>query len=304
MIHGENWGFKKCQCIIRYWLLFVLLISGNALAQLEETLHYQARYSGIFSAGAEIGLADAVMRTYYPGATRDYLETLIEATSERYPTVEALYPIRYRFRTWYQADGSAGIAGEYWEQNENKPPKHLLIEIDDIKKPFITHDLIKLRGLMDLPLLTGGYYVVQKKGAKRFDRLSLIQHLRLRSLKVGDVFSLPITNGKMMLRYQIKVEKLESIKIGENQHNSFKLRIDGFKKGKDGKEEKRHRPAYVWLAKDAKQTMLRIVLRLRYGRFTGELQEAPPPINKNEKTPSQSELNANSANQEDGIFAH
>lgn len=291
---------KKLENIASYLIAIAILLTSQAtLAQLEETLHYQARYSGIFSAGAEIGLADATMRTYYPGDTKDYLETLIEASSERYATVEALYPIRYRFRTWYQADGSAGIAGEYWEKNQNKSPKHLLIEIDDPKKPFITHDLIKIRGLMDLPLLTGGYYVVQKQGDKRFDRLSLLQHLRMRPFKVGDVFSLPISNGKMMLRYQITVEKLTSINLGEKQHKSFKLRIDGFKRGKNGKEEARHRPAYLWLANDTKKTMLRIVLRLRYGRFIGELQ--PPPT---EHPTKQTSDIIDPIDSGEGIFSH
>lgn len=258
-------------------VLMLLLTSVAAPAIQEETLYYQARYSGIFSAGAEVGLADAVMRTYYPGETKDYLETLIEASSANYPTVEALYPIRYRFRTWYKSDGSAGIAGEYHEQNQNKSPKHMLIEIDHPTQPFITHDLVKTRGLMDIPLLAGGYYVVQTHKAKRFDRLSLLQHLRSLDLKVGDVKSIPVTNGQMMMRYQVKVEKAETLSLGKRQFDSLKIRVDGYKRGDNGKEEAKHRPAYVWLANDTKKNLLRIVMRLRYGHFMAELQDRPVP---------------------------
>ena len=239
-----------------------------------ETLKLQVVYHGFFSAGNDMPIADVTLRTRSPGQNTQYMETAVEVSSKAYSFVESLYPIRYRFRSWYKADRSTCLAAEYYEQNNHRDkPRHRLIYFDRKKRPFITHDVV-IEGPLGLPALQAGRYRVREHTPPvvRFDRLGFLQHVRSLPLAVGYEADIPVSNGRYMMRYHIRVEKSEQVKVAGKTWKGLKIRFDGFKP-KEGKEEAAHRPLYLWLSDDEKRLPLRGVARHALGRFTFELTD-------------------------------
>jgi hypothetical protein len=240
--------------------------------QADEALNLQVVYRGVFSAGKDMPIADVMLHTRSPGQNTQYMETEVEVSSKAYSFVESLYPIRYRFRSWYKTDRSTCLAAEYYEKNNRRDePRHRLIYFDREKRPFITHDVV-LEGQLGLPALQAGRYPVRQHTppVMRFDRLGFLQHVRSLPLAVGYEADIPVSNGKYMMRYHIRVEKSEQVTVAGKAWKSIKVRFDGFKPEGD-EEEAAHRPLYLWLSDDEKRLPLRGVVRHTLGHFTFEL---------------------------------
>jgi len=256
------------------------LVGTAALADSSsEQLHYRASYRGFFSAGVDMSIADITLSTRLPRAQAPYLETEMGVTSAAYAHVEAFYPIRYRFRSWYLRDRSASLVSEYFERNNPDKLKHRLIYLDDPGEDFVAHDLLQ-EGQLDLPaLLTGDYRPPSTEQAPpaRFDRLGLLQHVRGLPLAVGMMVDAPVTNGRAMLQYRIKVEARETIEVAGEQWQALKLRFDALKQDEHGNEQHSHRPVYIWLSDDEQHLPLRAVSRQTLGRFRIELLPAQSP---------------------------
>ena len=92
-------------------LVMALSASGPIWA-VTEKLQYEVSYQGLFSGGARMPVADVSLVSREPRRDSGYLESELRVTSEQYSPVEAFYPIRYRFRTWYLPDASTGLASE------------------------------------------------------------------------------------------------------------------------------------------------------------------------------------------------
>lgn len=262
--------------LIRLSIICLWLLAGAAQAAESEHLQMRASYRGLFSAGAQMSIADIDLVTRRPGDTPGYLETRMDVSSEAYGHVEAFYPIRYRFRSWYRDDHSTGLAFEYYEKNNNQRAKHRLIYLDDPEQDFSAHDLAR-EGELDLPRLLAGDYPVVDGTQARFDRLGLLQRVRETDLNPGDTFALPVTNGRRMLEYRVKVEARESLEVAGRRWAALKLRFDGLKADARDNPEHAHRPVFIWLSDDERHLPLKAVSRHALGRFTVELQAIVDP---------------------------
>lgn len=264
---------------IAIWLLpaAAWLLWSAALAAPSEELHYVASYRGVFSAGAEVRIADLVFRTRSPAEDAPYLETELAVSSQAYSAVESFYPIRYRFRSWYWRDRSGVLASEYHEFGDPADTDHKLIYLDRPGRPFISRRLRRDR-LLDIPALEAGTYrPAAARGQRRaFDRLGLLQHIRSRErLRPGRVYDAVVSNGSRMLHYRVKVEKRTTLTVAGKTWSALKLRFDGFQSDERGREEHSHRPVYLWVSADRRHIPLRAEARHALGRFRIELS-APP----------------------------
>jgi len=267
----------------RGWLILigvVLVLLPGALALAGETveeLHYRVTYQGLFSAGARVPIADVKLCTRLPSPGAPYLESELFATSARYGAVEAFYAIRYRFRSWYWRDRSGVLAAEYHEFGRPADLEHKLIYLDDPEKPFITRNLLQ-EGELDLPRLRTGVYVARVAVDERhaFDRLGLLQAVRSRPLRPGEVFEARVSNGSRMLNYRVKVEKATRMHVAGSDWNALKLRFDGIGYDRRGREKAAHRPIYIWVSADARHIPLLAEARAAAGRFRVELQPLLP----------------------------
>lgn len=257
-----------------YWVFCWFLIAGAHAGE----LRYQVSYQGIFSAGAKIPIADLTLSARKPSSEAAYTESELSVTSAAYEFVEAFYPIRYRFRSWYTDDRSTGLVYEYFEDSQNSGKRHRLVYLDDPEQPFVARDLLT-EGELDLPaLLDGSYRVVYSDGRQaRFDRLGLLEHVRARQLQPGEQLFAQVTNGKKMLEYQVQVEKRHEIKVAGQQRAALKLRFDAVTRDKRGREKHAHRPVFIWLSDDPRRIPLRAISRHALGKFRIELNPAQLP---------------------------
>jgi len=258
------------------WISHVVLLFCACVlpaSVLSQELQYRVVYRGVFSAGAEVAIADVELGTRFPGAGA-YAEAHLRASSERYPLVEAIYPIRYRFRSWYRPDGSGVLAAEYLEYGSAADREHKLIYLDRPEAPFITRRLE--RTLPDLASLERGDYRSPPSGGVRriFDRLGLLQLVRGLELAPGREIEASVSNGSHLLRYLVKVESEVEIKVAGRPWRAFKVRFDGLREDKQGREKHAHRPVFIWLSVDPRHIPLVAESRHSLGLFRVEL--APP----------------------------
>jgi hypothetical protein len=112
-------NLKTFRALLLYGLLLALQ-AGSGLAESVERLQYQVSYRGAFSLGKDVPIADLVLQTRLPGGVAELGEARLEVSSSAYPLVEALYPIRYRFRSW-NAPRDGGLIGfEDFEQTNRR----------------------------------------------------------------------------------------------------------------------------------------------------------------------------------------
>ena len=258
-----------------FGLLLMFVCLPLLAAPASEELHYRVSYRGLFSAGAEVSIANVVLRTRRPSAHAAYLESELTASSEAYSHVESIYPIRYRFRSWYWRDRSGVLASEYFEYGRPDDIEHKLIYLDTRDKPFVTRNL-RRKGPLDLPSLRNGSYQSAVASGERhaFDRLGLLQHLRGQALRPGQVLESKVSNGSKMLRYRVKVEKATRIRLAGRDHAALKLRFDGLGVDERGREKHAHRPVYIWVSKDERHIPLLAVSKHVLGTFRIELRPA------------------------------
>ena len=256
---GAKWGV-----VLATLMTCALFLPAVALGQ---DLQYRATYQGVLSAGAEVAIADVELGVRFPGSG-DYAEARLRATSERHPFVETIYPIRYRFRSWYRRDGSGVLAAEYLEDGNPADREHKLIYLDRPERPFVTRRLEQTNS-PDLSSLERGDYRSPSSEAIRriFDRLGLLQFVRGLELFPGREIEATVSNGSELMRYLIRVESEGPIKVADRSWRAFKLRFDGLSEDKQGREKHVHRPVFIWLGTEPGHIPLLVESRHSLGRF-------------------------------------
>jgi hypothetical protein len=255
------------------WLSACLLLAGfPAAAEQGEQLHYGVVYRGVFSMGSEMPIADVEFRTH-PGNRGGLAEIRLEASSAAYPAVEALYPLRYRFRTWTDTEGGL-VAFETYEKTRRL--RHRLHLPDASKTGVRRLDLSEAGvGTATLASLDSRQRPpgVEPPETALSDRLGLLQQVRAKPLHAGAEYRFEVTSGSKRLDYRVRVEKADRLRIGDVELLAWKLRFDGDRVKQGGEREQAHRPLYVWLSRDAGQVPLRVDSRHAVGLFRIQLKE-------------------------------
>jgi hypothetical protein len=229
-------------------------------ADVVENLGYQVVYNGVFSLERDLPIADVSLQTRAIESSGSLLSQL-QATSERYPLVESLYPVRYRFRSWSEPKQGHLVALEAYEKTSRE--RHRLYRrkaADTVMTAVDMSAATDYGGPSAADTLAAG-------AAPFFDRIGLLQRIRREPLASGATFDYPVTNGKRAMHYRVKVLRATTLQLAGNPVASWKLRIDAWKQGRRGKDKMAHRPVYLWLSRDPQRIPLRADVRHAAGLF-------------------------------------
>jgi hypothetical protein len=251
------------------WLLPVIVLAGEQT----ESLAYGVVYRGLFSMGANMGIADAVLESRRPDGGQ-LAETRLEATSAAYPVIESLYPLRYRFCTWTDPDSEL-VAFETYEKTTKL--RHRLYLRDDsrvgIKRLDLTREGV---GTEEMLQLDAGQLPRQLEDIRTslLDRLGMLQQVRARPLQAGAEYRFQVTDGRKRYDYTVRVEQAEVLQLGEIAVPAWKVRFEGSRTKSNGKVVQAHRPLTIWFSREPGHIPLRVDSRNAIGLFRLELKDA------------------------------
>lgn len=256
----------------RYLFAAALLLACIAAsAQPARQYDYQVTYQGAFSLGGEMPIADLALQTRPPASGVELHEARLEVSSEAYPVVESLYPIRYRFRSWSEAADGRLVGFESLERTPKE--RHRLYLRDGSARGVQRLDARASAGQDAIAQLDAGVRPAVAGGARPlFDRLGLLQLIRGKALHERTEYRLPVTNGRDHLVYRVKVEGSETLQLDGRALPAWKVRFDGYEIAADGREEAAHRPVFIWFSRDREQVPLRADARHAVGLFRIELK--------------------------------
>lgn len=257
-------------------LCCLVLFSTAVTAERVERLDYRVSYRGVFSLGVDMPIADLSLESHGVADT-GLSEARLEISSHDYPQVESLYPIRYRFRSWAESGSGELFAFSVFEQTRDG--RHRLFLRDESASGTRRHDLRAGDGREQMAQLDAGTRLrVPALSGPLFDRLGLVQRMRLEDLHAGAEYRIPVTNGRQRFSYRVRVEEEQWLGLGGSAVPAWKLRFDGVAINADGKREVAHLPLYIWLSQTAGRTPLRVEARHAIGLFSIELGGRPTEI--------------------------
>ncbi len=242
-----------------------------------ESLHYEASYKGPFSAGKHLPIAAVQLDSEYmalPSGER-VLQSTMRVTSKPYDFVEEHFPFRVRYRSLYAPGRKHMLALEKYEKTSRIKHEISWVDVDGRKLLRFRHKG-KNVGQRLFPvslqkwLEPGEHFEFHKYFRHGFpkglqDWLSMLQVVRTLPLETGRVYRFPVTDGKHLYHYTVKVQKQHNIEMMDgNRRKAWKLRFDAIEEGEPGPA---HRPLYVWLADDTQRTPLLFENRHPLGRF-------------------------------------
>lgn len=234
---------------------------------------YRVTYRGVFSLGQDMPIADVTMADPVVSGA-NLMQLTLAASSERYPIVESLYPVRYRVTSWLD-DAAGMVAFETYERTRDI--KHRLYARNASGQGMTRYDRLAGEGGEQLARLQSGR-TASWAGERLFDRLALLAQVQARDLRVGQRFSLPVTNGRDRMRYDVSVESAASLALQGKQHAALKVRLDAWELDARGRETPAHRPAYIWFKDDPQRTPMKVEVRHPIGVFRAELAVADRPV--------------------------
>lgn len=94
--------------LIRFWATYAAVLTITP-ANAGDRFDYSVTYRGVFSMGMDMPIADAVLSVGPIEPSGPLVETRLDESLARYPTVGVLYPFRYRFRSWSRPDLASGV---------------------------------------------------------------------------------------------------------------------------------------------------------------------------------------------------
>ncbi|WP_456413507.1 DUF3108 domain-containing protein [Thiolapillus sp.] len=263
----------------RPWLPMALLLVSPVLP-FAETLHYEASYTGVFSAGEILPIAAVRLDSNNAElpVPEKAIQLTMEVTSAPYPFVERHFPFRVRYRSIYAPRGQQVLALEKYEKTSRL--KHEINWVDAGQgklmrfRPKGKSAGEQLFPAVLQPWLKPGQRFEFHKYARHpvedglLDWLSMLQVMREKPLATGQEYVFSVTDGKRLYRYHVRVRKKQQIEAGGKKQLAWKLRFDAVE---EGKRQPAHRPLYVWLADDAGRTPLLFENRHPLGRFVVRL---------------------------------
>ena len=249
-------------------LLLALVCSAGASGALE----YQVIYRGVFSAGADMPIADLLLDAPLQADSGRVGQIGLNASSEAYPLVESVYPIRYRFRSWTGPEQGRLLGFETYESTRKL--RHRLYLRDDTGSGMKRFDLTEGAGQHEMTQLEAGVSPVTALQSERplVDRLGLLQQVRRQDLREQARYRFAVTSGREQLVYRVKVEAAQVLAMDGLAVPAWKLRFDGLERGRNGTQVAAHRPIFVWLSRASGHIPLRVDSRQPIGLFRVELK--------------------------------
>jgi hypothetical protein len=285
--------------------------SGSAPPYLGERLEYTASYEGLLSGGQEVDVAQVVMSTQ-PGPTRFNGErayrTRVQVSTAPYDSIERLFPLRYEYNSLLSADLRRSLMFE--QRKEGRRPRHVIVWFDwdenrvarfrrgadsprdaqgglaEMLEELASASSMRgdpvgsgaLASLVELGFL-GGEEDYEARAVsvphlpdRLFDRLSMLQVLRLSELEDGTSLRIPVSDGERLLYYTVRSMGRERLKMEGRVWDTYRVRLSAVEAGKPGPTD--DPPVDLWLAADARRIPVRLSSEHRLGRFEVRLQDA------------------------------
>ena len=257
---------------IRASSVLFLLLTLTCRAGTSDALEYQVIYRGVFSAGTDLPIVDLLLDAPLQEDSSGIRQVGLTASSLAYPLVESVFPIRYRFRSWTGPDRGQLQGFETYERTRKL--RHRLYLPDKSGSGMRRYNLTEGVGQHELAQLQAGMSPTAHpvQGGQLLDRLGLLQRLRGLDLREQADYRFAVTNGRERLDYQVEVESAQTVTIGDLVVPAWKLRLDGFERGRNGRPVAAHRPVYVWLSRTPARIPLRVDSRQPIGLFRVELK--------------------------------
>jgi hypothetical protein len=267
--------------------LFLAVLLPVAQAASPESLSYRIYYKGWLSAMQELPIAEARLVTEQADAGRLEISTLT-LSSAAHEVVDSLYPIRYRLRSLYDRQAGQLLAMERFKRT--RKVKHDLAWVDAaagqlhyLRAEGSGPPAVLPAGLQ--PWLADGVFAESDRAvfpaaAGLLDRLALLQALRREIPALGQVLTLPVTDGPKTFRYQVRLDGVEQLAIAGRQWPAWRLQVEGYEQrpGEAASKEADHAPILLWVSQDAQRLPLRFHIDHSVGGFTVEWAPGDLPV--------------------------
>jgi len=262
-----------------------------------ETLRYRVNYEGLLSAAVPVEIAQ-VSLTLHPAVQSVDGEQLRRAslalTTEPFPRMEALYPLRLKYDSWFDPELRYSAVVDMRRQSSKS--RHELLWFN--RKEGVVRSYRKRKGKEGKSAATGlpefllKISHLQQPSSFRerrvrtldsgdvLDRLAMLYALRKHPLVPGEVVEMAVSNGKDLLGYKVAVEAREQLLLDGQMVATLRLRLTpSFAAGAD-----RGYAVRVWLSDDE----LRLPLRFRSSEFGGAIElNLESPVDRSNVVTSQ-----------------
>lgn len=280
--------FAKRSCALAVALLVLAGWAGAA-----ETLTYRAELNSVLTLGAWATVGTVTVTSQdvdlCPGGGSCRL-TEAWLTSEAAPALEALYPVRYLYRTAYRPMQRTTLAYEELRNRRNPDGsgeygwRHRLLWLQGRQASAIRYDFeyegeaipgdvalwvhpdkaggqaLKVHNTREVPM-----------GLPALDRLGGLDLLRRIELSPGVSLTSPGAGPKGPLTFVITVEQSEKLETAPGQvRDTWRVRIEERHSGRD---EPDPAPLYAWIADDAARTPVRFSMDHAIGRLRLTLEQ-------------------------------
>jgi hypothetical protein len=270
----------------------LLFLVANRGAFAEETLHYLGEMRSALTLGIWSGVAKATLTTRdvtgCPGGG-DCRETEIWMTSEGVsPQLEAIYPLRWLYRTAYRPGEQNTLAYEELRKRRKADPgeyewRHRVIWLAGGSDAATRYDFDEDGA--DIPGEVGAWMTTDRAGGLNLrlgnsrevpmtlpalDRWGTFQSLRQADLAQGASWTLAGAGPKGPLRFEVTVEGKENIEAAGRSRETWKVRIDERETGGSGKDPE---PLHAWIAVEAPHAPVRFDMDHDIGRLRLTLTE-------------------------------
>lgn len=262
-----------------------LLLSTSSLAGTESAgqalWSFSASYQGLLSAGLPLDIAEIRLQSSppSPGAAR---EARISLSSVGFGATELIMPLRYCYRSRMSADTGITLDTDWWSRIGNKASRGRLLFDRDQRRVLRLHTERKLQeeayddelaqstlpspAKLDHDLDTLPF----PAGVLPMDRLAMLLWLREQDLRPGQVLEPPISDGRKLQGFRIRVEAEETLDWHGEIRDSLRIRLEPLEK--DGKTAD---PTWLWLSRDTQRLPLKFSSKRAFGRFEMRLQPSP-----------------------------
>ncbi|MGD2081393.1 MAG: DUF3108 domain-containing protein [Chromatiales bacterium] len=280
---------------------------------LGERLEYTASYEGLLSGGQQVDVAEVVLSTQRRPTRfngEPAYKTTVRASTGPYEGINRVYPLRYEYNSLLSADLQRCLMFD--QRRDGRKERHKVVWFDwnEHRVARLRRGADDGRGngggleavLDDLaprgmgqgePLRSQAMDAFGELGIigdedsyearavsvptlpdRLFDRLAMLQVLRLSDLDGSSSLHIPVTDGEKLMSYRVEILGRERVHadVDGQGWDTYHLRLSAVEAGDAGPGE--DSAVDLWLATDSTRTPVRLSSEHRLGRFEIRLRGA------------------------------
>ncbi len=264
---------------MKFTLILSLLLASVSL-HAAERLDYLIEYKGLLSGYKWTDVSKASISTERLADCAGRGSCMVSTatlSSRGYKVLEAVFKVRFHYRSFYQLNPSRTLAFEMREKKYSKQymPYGYKHSLAVIPRGANTTDFYKLGSKGEpLPAAVLPFVATDHKSAEKIrvkkvkhkpvdknalDRMTLLQTVRSAPLKVGYKASFAGTDGRNKLQFRVAVVAQEEVNAAGKSWKTWKVRIDELEKGE--------KPVslHVWISRESRHIPVFIEIESSYG---------------------------------------